>query len=88
MDRDEAYAIPKDVFHPFITDLNTTEKEDGSRYWHVHLNENGPGEIALILPKRRTTFPLMKFSISLPQKPESASESIEGLEHAGAQVLI
>lgn len=70
-------------FHPLITDLNTTEKDDGSRYWHVHLNENGPGEIALILPKRRTTFPLMTFSIKL----ESASASISTIGASGGTRL-
>jgi hypothetical protein len=65
MDRDNAFAIPKDIFHPLAADLNTTEKEDGSRYWHIHLNETSPGEISLILPKRRTTFSLMNYVLSL-----------------------
>jgi hypothetical protein len=70
MDRDHAFAVPKDIFHPLIADLNTTEKEDGSRYWHIHLNEASTGEISLILPKRRTTLSLMKYVLPLLRETE------------------
>jgi hypothetical protein len=75
MDRDKAFAIPKDIFHPLVADLNTTEKEDGTRYWHIHLNETSPEEISLILPKRRATLSLMKFVLPLAREPERAGRT-------------
>jgi hypothetical protein len=60
MDREYGFALPIGIFNPLIADLNTTEKEDGSKYWHIHLNETPSGEIALILPKQRTVLSLTK----------------------------
>jgi hypothetical protein len=65
MDRNEAFAIPVDKFHLLLTTLNTTEKEDGSFYWHLHLSEDQLGKLSLMLPKQKETLSLSSFVICL-----------------------
>jgi len=65
MDRDEGFAIPVNDFHPLLSSLHTTEKEDGSFYWHLHLHEDDSGKVFLNLPKRREPFFLVPFSLSI-----------------------
>ena len=65
MDRNEAFAVPIDQFHPLLTSLNTTEKEDGSFYWHLHVFEDQFGKLSLTLPKQKEALSLSPFVISL-----------------------
>jgi len=65
MDRDHAFAIPAGVFRPLVADLYTTSNEDGTHYWHIQLTETPSDDIALNLPKRKTSFLLSKYVIKL-----------------------
>jgi len=65
MDRNEAFAIPADTLHPVLGSLNTTEKEDGSSYWHLHLYEDPLGTVSLTLPKEKGSLQLSPFRIPL-----------------------
>jgi hypothetical protein len=67
MDRDDAFAIPAEILRPLLADLNTTANEDGTYYWHIHLTETPTGEIALMLPKRRTNLSLSRYTFRLKQ---------------------
>lgn len=51
MDLDVAFAIPGKEFVGLLDALNVTIKDDGSRYWHVHLVEKSPHSYAILLPK-------------------------------------
>ena len=54
MDRDAAYAIPREVLLPLLEALNTTTRADsGKSHWHIHLVERNEG-LALLLPKTET----------------------------------
>jgi hypothetical protein len=65
MDRNEAFAIPVNTFHPLLVTLNTTEKEDGSFYWHLHLFEGADGNLSLTLPKQKGSLSLSPFAVGL-----------------------
>jgi hypothetical protein len=65
MDRNEAFAVPVGQFHPLLAALNTTEKEDGSFYWHLHLFEDQFGKVSLTLSKQRKSLPLLPFVLPL-----------------------
>ncbi|WP_342106102.1 hypothetical protein [Methylobacterium sp. SI9] len=52
MDLKIAFAIPGKEFVSHLDGLNVTIKDDGSRYWHVHLVEKSPGSYAILLPKK------------------------------------
>jgi hypothetical protein len=65
MDRDEAFAVPAEKLHPVLNSLNTTEKEDGSLYWHLHLYEDASGALSLTLPKQKDSLPLSSFRLPL-----------------------
>jgi hypothetical protein len=67
MDRDDAFAIPAEILRPLLADLNTIANEDGTYYWHIHLTETPTGEIALMLPKRRTNLSLSRYTFRLKQ---------------------
>jgi hypothetical protein len=64
MDRDVAFAIPRDVIQSCVDSLNTTTESGGKTYWHIHLQESPTGEIALLLPKKNLRFRsnLIRFS--------------------------
>src|ERR1019366_1489869 len=64
MDRDAAFAIPRDVIRSCIDNLNTSTKADGQAYWHIHLQEAPSGEISILLPKKTLT----TFTDALPAK--------------------
>jgi hypothetical protein len=65
MDRLEAFAIPLDIIRSHLTMLNVTEREDDSRYWHIHLSEDLDGELSLALPKTRSSLPLKQYKLKL-----------------------
>jgi hypothetical protein len=65
MDRDEAFAVPAEKLHLVLSSLNTTEKEDGSLYWHLHLYEDSSGALFLTLPKQKDSLQLSPFRIAL-----------------------
>ena len=52
MDRNDAFAIPVDVFRPLMETLNITSNEDGTHYWHIQLTEAATGSVSLS-PDRR-----------------------------------
>jgi hypothetical protein len=49
MDLDIAFAIPHRELAPRLGALNTTTKDDGTQYWHIHLINKGDGSYALLL---------------------------------------
>ena len=65
MDRDAAFAIPRDVIRSCIDNLNTSTKADGQVYWHIHLQEAPSGEISILLPKKRSQLSLMPYLLKL-----------------------
>lgn len=65
VDLNIAFALPRDVMKSSLEYLDTTEKEDGQKYWHVHLSGETEASIALLLSKRKTTLPLNKYVIKL-----------------------
>lgn len=65
MDRNEAFAIPAATLHAVLDSLNTTEKEDGSLYWHLHLFEDPSGALSLTLPKQKDSLQLTPFRLAL-----------------------
>jgi hypothetical protein len=65
MDRDHAFAIPADVFRALMEDLNTTDNEDGTYYWHIQLTEAPSGDVYFIIPKRKTNLALSEYTLKL-----------------------
>jgi hypothetical protein len=64
VDRDEAFAIPLEKMKAILPSLNTTERPDGSMYWHVKFAETGEGMV-LFASKTGERFPLSEFAIGL-----------------------
>ena len=67
MDRDAAFAIPHLVFRKYLDDLHTTD----DRYWHIVLTETASGELAIGLPKRRSSVMLEPYALKLPTRTAS-----------------
>jgi len=65
MDLNTAFAIPLAVMRSALDAMHTTEMEDGTRYWHIYLNQAKDGEVALALPKRKATLPLSEYALDL-----------------------
>jgi hypothetical protein len=65
IDRNQAFAIPLADIRSVLAELNTTEREDGQIYWHLHISESKDGELALILPKSRSKHSLKPYQIKL-----------------------
>jgi hypothetical protein len=63
----KAFAIPLKIMRGIVDALNTTELEDGKRYWHIHLSEPSANEFSLTLPKRKAALPLKDYEMSLDQ---------------------
>lgn len=68
MDLDKAFAIPLDVMRGTLDAMHTTELEDGSRYWHIYLNQAKSGEVVLSLPKRKATLGLSQYALELQKR--------------------
>jgi hypothetical protein len=68
MDRDHAFAIPRDVFRQLIEDLNTTRNEDGTYYWHVQLTAAPSGDVFLIMPKQKRNLVLSEYMLRLEER--------------------
>jgi len=64
MDVPTAFAIPWNVIHSVLPDLNTTAT-DRNTYWHIHVAEPKPNSYALLVPKRSAQLPLDEYSIPL-----------------------
>lgn len=65
MDLDRAFAIPYAAIQAHLPLLNTTERADGTRYWHVKIVEPKRGTYALLLAKVNGHLPLDPFAIDL-----------------------
>ena len=65
MDLDFAFAIPVVNFEPILGALNTTTKEDGKAYWHIHVVEQSPDRYSLLMPKRSTGLDLNTYRIAI-----------------------
>lgn len=63
MDRKEAFALPLEIMRSSLDGLNTSERESGGHYWHIHLSESPTGEVSLMLPKRKAVLPLKPFTL-------------------------
>ena len=64
MDLPFAFSIPFGIFRPVVDGLNTTQKEDGSSYWHVHIAETAPDTYSILLPKKSSSLPIDAFRVS------------------------
>jgi hypothetical protein len=64
MDLAVAFAVPWNALHRILDGLNTTQKEDNF-YWHIHLTEPEPGELAILIPKRDAVLRLKEYSLPL-----------------------
>lgn len=64
MDLALAFVVPKEILHPILDGLNTTQNEDGF-YWHMHLIEPAPGDLAILVPKRNTVLRLKEHRLPL-----------------------
>jgi hypothetical protein len=64
MDLGAAFAVPWDALHSILDGLNTTQRADNF-YWHIHLAESEPGELAVLIPKRDTVLRLGQYALPL-----------------------
>lgn len=64
MDLAVAFVVPWDTLHSILDGLNTTRREDNF-YWHIHLAEFEPGELAILIPKRGTVLRLGQYALPL-----------------------
>lgn len=64
MDRDEAYAIPRDEITRLLPFLHTTTTKEGGTYWHIHITEK-PGGLELLVPKQSNGLRLDQFSVRI-----------------------
>lgn len=64
MDLDIAFAIPRAELISKLEALNTTTKDDGTHYWHIHIVEREAGHYALALPKLGDVMPLDPFKFT------------------------
>lgn len=65
MDLPFAFAVPLQVMTSVLDALNTTTKEDGQTYWHIHIAEPEPGRYVMSLPKRSEALPLDSYRLTL-----------------------
>lgn len=65
MDLDTAFAIPRTDLASRLHALNTTTRDDGTHYWHIHIVERAAGQYGLALPKLGTVLPLDPFHLSV-----------------------
>jgi hypothetical protein len=65
MDRNEAFAIPSDVFRALMQDLNITSNDDRTHYWHVQLTEAASGSVSLLVPKQTSNLELAQYAVKL-----------------------
>ncbi len=65
MDLPCAFAVPLHVMTSVLDALNTTTKDDGQVYWHIHIVEPEPGRYAVLLPKKSGTLPLEDYRLTL-----------------------
>jgi hypothetical protein len=65
MDLAFAFVIPLRVISSVLSALNTTTKDDGQAYWHIHISEPEAGKFGMLLPKRSETLPLGSYRVSL-----------------------
>jgi hypothetical protein len=63
MDRDEAYALPREQIAQLLPFMHTTSPKDGTMYWHIHITER-QGALELLVPKNGTTLPLAPFALA------------------------
>lgn len=61
-----AFALPLPVLAPLLDAFNTTDKDDGERYWHVKIGQTGPDQYTLLLPKRSDALPIDEYRLPLP----------------------
>ena len=65
MDKDEAFAIPLPTITGFLPKLNQTVREGGVSYWHVLINTNSDGNLALYSSRTGDKLDLRPFSLPL-----------------------
>ncbi len=65
MDLDRCFVVPHSLMRLHLGDLNTTQKADGSVYWHVKILEASPGIFTLQMPKTGNHIPLAQYAVTL-----------------------
>jgi hypothetical protein len=65
MDLPFAFALPINIVSSALNAFNTTTKDDGVFYSHLHISEPKPGCYALLLPKRSEMMPLDDYRVPL-----------------------
>ena len=64
-DLNVAFALPVSVVSSHLEDFNTTEKKDGSIYYHIKIVEAGTDIFALHLPRTGQTLSLDEYTVRL-----------------------
>jgi hypothetical protein len=64
MDLNVAFSLARAILYPMLESLNTTTREGGQSYWHIHLVETN-GSVALLLPKKGKSFDLRPYQFKL-----------------------
>jgi hypothetical protein len=62
MDLQEAFAIPFNVVDSLRDALNTTELENATVYWHIHLTKK-PAGLSMLLPKKGEPLSLEPYEV-------------------------
>lgn len=65
VDSDIAYAIPNKKIVELLPYLNTTPKEDGKTYWHIHLHPADDGSYHLLIPKKGEKMNMEPYEVKL-----------------------
>lgn len=75
MDRQEAFAIPRDVIAECLPALNSTTRKDGKMHWHLHLVERAGG-LALLLPKLEDVLDVTPYRLELGSASPATSVEV------------
>lgn len=65
MDLSIAFAVPLEVLRQHLDGLNTTNRQDGTSYWHIKILEIKPHTYALQLPRLGKHLSLLPYAFSL-----------------------
>jgi len=65
VDKDYAFALPRDVLLGVLDNLNATEKDGEPHHWHIHVVLDEKGEPSLVVHKTGERLPLGKYKVSV-----------------------
>lgn len=65
MDLEVAFLLPIEALDPILSGLNTTTKDDGDIYWHLHVVEHATKHYELLMPKKPPGLDLAEYTINI-----------------------